>query len=245
MAFMQVATGGGGDGADRKPIISYNAKAGRLFLLDRVQQPDGQWATNKQDVTMTQPAFAVDFGTLEVGWLYFSPSSAPLMVLAPYGQPMPPRPASPGGVNQDGKPAQFKSGFRVHCVGQSIGGVREMAANSGATIEGLNALHTLDQAAPEAAADMLPLVKLSNVLPVKSGQSENFMPHFELLRWVPRPTDILGPRTVPCPTGGARTAPQAAAAPAAPSRPAGHVEPPAPQPAAPAPAKELADAMPF
>jgi len=230
MAFMQVSTGSSdGDGGARLPVLSYNAKAGRLFTLDREQNSEGLWETSKVDVTMAQPAFAVDLGCLEIGWIYFHKAAAPSFVVTPYGQPMPAKPPSPGGVDDNGKPTQYKQGFRLKVVGKDIGGVRELSGNSGAVIEGLNQLHTDYEAAPEAAAGMIPLVKMTMAVPIKSGKSENFMPVFTVQKWVARP-DILGPRTVLPPIVGARTAaPPKAAAPAA----AVHVPPPPPKAAAP------------
>jgi hypothetical protein len=241
MAFMTVQTGGnGGDGGgDRLPVLSYNAKAGRLFLLDRTQAADGTWSSNKRDVTMEQPAFAVDFGSLEIGYLFFPAGAAPIMVMAPYGQPMPTKPASPGNDDK-GKPLQFKQGFRVKVIGKAIGGVRELAGNAGTSIEGLNQLHNDYEAAPEAAAGMIPLVKMTNVMPIKAGQSENFMPIYTIQQWVERPA-ALGPRTVPPPSAGARTAqPQ-------PQQQSNHVPPPPPKEEAPKQREpELAEAdMPF
>ena len=217
MAFMTVqASGGGGDAADRLPVISYNAKAGRLFLLDRSQGADGTWSTNKVDVTMKQPAFAVDFPSLEIGWQYFPAGAAPVFIMVPFGAPLPQKPASPGNDDK-GKAIQFKMGFRVKVVGSEIGGVRELAGNASTSIEGMNALHTIYEAAPEAAQGKIPLVKMTNVIPVKAGQSENFMPVYEVQRWVDRPAVLGAP-----PAKVEEPAPVAAA-----PKPTNHVAPPA------------------
>lgn len=214
MAFMTVATSsGGGDGGDRLPILKYDARAGRIFTLDRVQNGDA-WETVQTDITMKQPAFAVDFGSLEVGHAYFSAGQAPQWAVAYFGQPMPARPASPGDDDK-GKPLSFKPAFRVRVVGQGIGGVREFGGNSNAFINGMNVLHTAFEAAPEATAGKIPVVKLTDTLPIKSGQSTNYAPVFTIVQWVDRP-GALGVRAVPPPA----SAPKAAA------RPANHVPPP-------------------
>jgi hypothetical protein len=194
---------------DRLPVLGFNAKAGRLFLHDRVQQPDGEWTTVKTDVTMRQPAFAVDFGRLETGWVFFS-NVGPLWSMSFYGQPMPACPDSPGN-SANGKALRYKAGFRLPVIGQAIGGVREFAGNAGALINGMNELHTLYEGSPEGRAGKIPLVQMTNVLEVRSGQSSNFQPVFTVLRWVDRPADLLGPRTVPAP-GGPVAAPVAAVA---------------------------------
>lgn len=188
---------------DRLPVLAFNAKAGRLFLHDRAPDATGEWTTVKTDVTMRQPPFAVDFGRLETGWIHFS-NVGPLWSMAFYGQPIPPQPDSPGNT-PTGKALRFKAGFRVPVVGQAIGGVRELAGNAGALINGMNELHTQFEEAPEARAGKIPLVKMTEVIEVRSGQSSNFQPVFSIVSWVDRPTDLLGPRTVAPP--GAPTTP--------------------------------------
>ena len=72
MAFM-TATSAADTGSDRPPVLGWNSKTGRLYLHDRTQDSDGDWATSKTEVTMQKPSFAVDFGRLETGWIFFSP----------------------------------------------------------------------------------------------------------------------------------------------------------------------------
>lgn len=213
MAFMAPPADTNRD--DRLPVLAYNAKAGRLFLFDRVQQADGDWTTVKTDVTMSSPSFAVDFGRLETGWIFFS-SLAPQWSMAFYGQMMPAQPDSPG-FTAAGKALRFKAGFRVPVISQAIGGARELAGNAGALINGMNELHTQYEEAAEARAGKIPLVRMTNVIEVRSGQSSNFQPVFTIERWVDRPVDLLGPRTVAPP--GARSA---APRPPTPATPVAH-----------------------
>ena len=196
MAFM-APPAAAGNNEDRMPFLGFNAKAGRLFLHDRTQQADGEWVTLKTDITMAQPAFAVDFGRLQTGWIHFS-NMGPQFAMAFYGQPIPAQPDSPGST-ATGKPIRFKAGFRVPVIGQGIGGVRDFRGNAGALITGMNDLHTEYEASPEARAGKIPLVKMTNVLEVQAGQSSNFQPVFTVIRYVDRPADLLGPRTVPPP----------------------------------------------
>ncbi len=207
MAFMNTPTSASG-GADRMPVLAYDARSGRLFLYDRAQGDDGKWATVKTDVTRAEPTFAVDFGNLQVGWIYFPAERAPLFALAPYGQPPVAEPAPPA----DG--GKFKPGFRVPVVSRAIGGLRDFAGNSAALIGGMNELHDAFEEAPEARAGKVPLVKISDTREVRSGQACNYAPIFEIVSWVDRPA-LLGPRTVPPPGSApvhiqpARTAPVA------------------------------------
>lgn len=181
---------------DRPPVLGFNAKAGRLFLHDRGPDSNGEWSTVKTDVTMRQPAFAVDFGRLETGWIFFS-NVGPLWSMAFYGQPIPACPDSPGN-SATGKALRYKAGFRVPVIGGAIGGMREFAGNAGALINGMNELHTAYEESREARAGKIPLVKMTNVTEVRSGQSSNFQPVFSVVRYVDRPAE-LGPRTVPPP----------------------------------------------
>ncbi len=224
MAFMQPPAGATGDFT---PILAYKANQGRLYVRDRVQQSDGQWDTIETEVTKAEPPFAVDFGSLEVGWCHFVAGTAPQWAMVPYGQPVPNRPASPG-KDDKGKDLNYRNGFRVKVAGNAIGGVREFAGNSAALINGMNELHTTFEASPEAAMGKLPVVKLVNTVPVKAGQSTNFQPVFAIQAWVDRP-DVLGPRTVPAPkammnghAGYQAPQQQAQAAPATPPPPATH-----------------------
>ena len=195
MAFMIQKTSDG-VATDRLPLLKYDARAGRLFTVDRNQGSDGMWQSDATDITSLQPPFAVDFGCLEVGWSFFTAGSAPLWAMAHYGQPLPARPASPG--NDDGgKALTFKGAFRVKVCGQAIGGVREFGGNASALIIGTNELHTKFEASPEAAAGRIPVVKMTGTLPIKTGQ-EDYAPVFEIVQWVDRPAS-LGIRTVPAP----------------------------------------------
>jgi hypothetical protein len=214
-----VAVTAAASGGDRLPVLKYDARAGRLFLMDRVEH-NGEWSTDQRELDTNAASFVMDFGSVEVGWFLFPKGAAPMMVTVPFGQPIPPQPAAVGTVKDDrtGKerPNNFRQGFRVKVAGKALaapdgGIVRELAANANVTIEGLNDLHTAFEAAPEAAAGKIPVVKLARSVPTKAGQSTNYKPVFEIVTWADRPTDILGPRTVPPPKAAPPVSPAAAA----------------------------------
>jgi hypothetical protein len=230
MALVAVAQNAGG--GDRLPVLKYDARAGRFFLMDRVEN-NGVWETVLAELPIASTTFAMDFGSVEVGWFLFPKGAAPMMVTVPFGQPLPPQPAAVGTITDDktGKerPNNFKQGFRMKVAGKALAGtvngtVRELAANAGVTLEGINDLHTAFEAAPEAIAGKIPVVKVAQVIPTKVGQSTNYKPVFEIVTWADRPTDVLGPRTVPAPRSaaamGVTVAPAAVAAPAAAPPPA-------------------------
>jgi hypothetical protein len=73
--------------ADFADIVKFDARAGRLF------RPDYNRDTGVKDlvdITTPPPRFAVDFGSLEVGYGYFAPTWPDLRVV-PEGQPLPRR----------------------------------------------------------------------------------------------------------------------------------------------------------
>jgi hypothetical protein len=219
-----LSTGGTG-GGEIQPYINYDAKAGRMFRVDRSQGGDGTWATDKVEITTTVQ-MVMDLANIRVGWINYT-SQGPVRKLVVLGQEaIPPRPDD---KNADGKPA-FKQGFEVNLLldKASGGGVpRVFGSAAGCVIEAMDALHDAYISAAESKAGKLPIVKIAGVQPVKSGQSTNYKPTFAIVNWIDRPAAL---------SDGAAKPVTAAAAPATGST---VVPPPAPQPAA------LADASDF
>jgi hypothetical protein len=210
--------GNGQGGGDFLPLAIYDARAGRLFKVERSLQ-GGQWTSERVDITNEQPSFVFDFGSIEAGWLAFSPQG-PHWVGAPYGKLQPERPSD-----------DHKLACKVKIYSQKyLGGVREFSATAKCVLSAIDALHDIFEAAPEAATGKVPVVKLTGSTAVVTkgtmGTSTNYAPKFVIEQWVDRP-EALGSRTVP-PPGGAKAVPLAPAkpAPAHPAAPAGHVPPP-------------------
>lgn len=212
---LQTGSAGGGD---IQPYINYDAKAGRMFRVDRAQASDGTWATDKIEITTTVQ-MVMDLANIRVGWINYT-SQGPVRRLVALGkEPIPPRPDD---KNADGKPA-FKQGFEVQLLldkNSGGGGPRVFGSAAGCVIEAMDALHDAYSNAAEAKAGKLPVVKVANVQPVKSGQSTNYKPTFSIVAWIDRPAGL-----------GAVGA-KAAATTGAPSTGSTVVPPPAPQQAA-------------
>ena len=210
MAFMNPPSSASGEFV---PILSYNAVSGRLSLRDRVQNASGDWEAKETDVTMSQTSVRGGLRrTQSVGWCHFVKGAAPQWAMVPYGQPMPERPASPG-MDATGKTLNFRNGFRVPVAGNAIGGVRELAGNSAALIDqGMNALHTEYEAAPEASQGKNPGGEddRRRSRAWRGAASSYRNRHSQVQSWVDRP-DVLGPRTV-APPGPAPRAVQSAPA---------------------------------
>lgn len=205
-------------GADIQPYINYDAKAGRMFRVDRAQASDGTWATDKIEITTTVQ-MVMDLANIRVGWINYT-SQGPVRRLVALGkEPIPPRPDD---KNAEGKPA-FKQGFEVQLLldkNSGGGGPRVFGSAAGCVIEAMDALHDAYSNAAEAKGGKLPVVKVANVQPVKSGQSTNYKPTFSIVAWIDRPAG-LGAVGV-----------KAAATTGAPSTGSTVVPPPAPQQAA-------------
>lgn len=219
---------GGGGGSDRVPYVKYDARAGRMFRVDR-SEVGGMWQTDSVDITSVAQ-FVPDLANIEVGWINYS-DQGPVKAMAVLGKaPIPPRPE---GVNDKGK-AAFRQGFNLMLAlsKESGGGIREFNSNAGCVIEAMDQLHDAFSAAPECKAGKLPIVKIAATYPVKSGQSTNYKPDFQIVGWCDRPASL------PVPQVSSASAPAAPAA-APPSTGSTIVAPPT---AAPVPVPEPAGA---
>lgn len=176
-------------GGDFTPVVKFDARAGRMFRVDREQDSGGQWSTNNVEITNGFTAI-MDLENIEVGWCLFAAGVAPQLSLVKLGQPLPQRPSD-----------QHKQGFRMLMkLGKSSGGdVREIAATSKAVLGAVDELHNAYEAGKAANPGKLPVVALTGSKPIVStgkGQtSTNYAPIFEIQKWVDRPADLGGAAT--------------------------------------------------
>ena len=195
-------------GGDFSPIVKYDARAGRMFRVDRTQDAGGSWNTENVEITNGFQA-VFDLENIQVGWALFAAGSPPSFALVNLGQPIPARPTS-----------EHKNAFRVMMkLGKSSGGdVREMAAQSKAVIGAMDKLHDAYSAGLKDNPGKLPVVALTGSVPiVTTGQgksSTNYQPVFEIVKWVDRPADLLGDGAAPATAAPAQAAPAPAATPA-------------------------------
>lgn len=179
---------GGGSGGEIQPYINYDAKAGRMFRVDRSQGSDGTWATDKVEITNTVQ-MVMDLANIRVGWINYT-TQGPVRRLVTLGKE--PIPARPDDKNADGKPA-FKQGFEIQLLldkASGGGAPRVFGSAAGCVIEAMDGLHDAFSNASEAKAGKLPIVKVSAVQPVKSGQSTNYKPTFAIVGWIDRPAAL-------------------------------------------------------
>lgn len=187
------------------PIVKYDARAGRFFRVDK-----DNGITEQVDITDPNMKFAIDFGSIEVGYVQFS-AQGPVRHMVPYdGRSLP---AQPQDKDDKGKLVS-RPGFYALVAGQALGGIREWCSNAAILLNALDELFNLYAEQPEAAAGKIPLISIVSTVPVTSGtgaqKSTNYKPVFKIVGWVDRLAD-MGERTVPPPAP--KAIPAAAASP--------------------------------
>jgi hypothetical protein len=180
--------------ADFADIVKYDANAGRMFRCD--YNPATREKT-QVDITTPPPKFAIDFGSLEVGYGHFS-ANGPDFRLAPEGQQVPAQP-----LDKDDKGRfKYRAMFRVKLFGKVLGGLREWSSASNSALEAVEDLYSKFRAAPEATQGKIPIVELTKTLPVTFGKGQRqrtiYAPCFVIAGWTDRNAD-MGQRTVPAP----------------------------------------------
>jgi hypothetical protein len=185
-------------GGDFTPIIKYDARAGRVFRVDRVQTTDG-FTNDPIDITATFKA-VVDFENVEVGWIDFPVGSAPSFSLVKMGNQLPDRPS-----------AKHKNGIRMMVkLSKGCGGdkpVREIAGTSKAFLGGVEQVYAEYARDKAKYPGQLPVLSLVSTTPIVSGngatKSTNYRPTFRIDGWAARPVDLVpnpgGPTVTPGP----------------------------------------------
>jgi hypothetical protein len=173
-------------GGDFTPIIKYDARAGRVFRVDRVQSTDG-FTNEPVDITATFKA-VVDFENVEIGWIDFPVGSAPSFALTSIGNQLPVRPS-----------AKHKNGIRFLLkLSKGCGGdkpVREIAGTSKAFLGGVEQVYGEYLREKAKYPGQLPVLSLVSTTPIVSGsgatKSTNYRPTFRIDGWAKRPDDLI------------------------------------------------------
>lgn len=167
-------------GGDFLPYIKYDARAGRMFKAESVQTANG---FDRTMVDITQDAvFAADLENIQVGWLDFPTGTAPIRALVHVGEALPPKPTE-----------KARQGIELHVWGQKLGGWRVLSSNAQAVTQAIDGLHNQFLIAPERKQNLMPVIRLTGAVPVKSqggGKvSTNYSPIFAIEGWIPRPAE--------------------------------------------------------
>jgi hypothetical protein len=201
-------------GGDFLPIIKYDARAGRIFRVDRVDV-GGQFTSEPVDITSSFKAI-VDFEHIETGWADFATGGAPDFRLVPLGTELPARPSE-----------RHKNGIRFmlklskDCAGDKP--IREIAGTAKAFLSGVEKVFDEYDAQRAQNPGKLPVIVMEGSTPIKSGsgekQSTNYVPKFKIVAWTPRGDLVFVPKgsangaaapATPPSTGSTRVAPPAA-----------------------------------
>jgi hypothetical protein len=175
---------------DFLPIIKYDARAGRMFRIDRVDTGNG-FVQEAVDITSTFKAIC-DFENIEVGWMDFAPNRAPSFALIPMGSgELPPRPSD---IHKHG--VRFMLKLAVTCAGDKP--IREITGASKAFISSIEAIFVEYQKDAPKNPGKLPVLILEKTTPVKSGsgekQSTNYHPTFKIIGWALRGDLVFLPK---------------------------------------------------
>lgn len=168
-------------GGDFLPIVKYDARAGRMFRVDRTNDGTG-WSTDAVDITSNFKALA-DFENIETGWINFATGGAPDFRMVKIGDPLPPRPSE-----------NHKNGIRFLVkLTQECGGekrIREIAGVAKVFLAGIEQVYVAYQEGKAANPGKLPVLVMDGSSPVKSGtgdkQSTNYQPRFRISAWAAR-----------------------------------------------------------
>jgi hypothetical protein len=169
-------------GATFALIAKYDARAGRVFRMDRIQDSGGNFMSNPVDITHSFKAI-FDFANMEVGWMHFASGAPPDFKVVPIGNELPARPSD-----------KHKTGVKVmiklsnDCGGENR--IRELAGTSKALLSGIEVVYTQYLADKDKYSGKLPVIVLEKTTPVKTGTGEhsstNYHPTFKIVGWAPR-----------------------------------------------------------
>jgi len=181
---------GGGSGGSFTPVCKYDARAGRIFRVDR-EQADGSWETKNVEITSNFSA-VMDLENIEVGWALFQAGVMPSLAMVKMGNALPDKPSD-----------KHKQGFRLLMkLGKASGGdVREMAATARCVLVSFDQLHDAYVAGVKDNPGKLPVVSLSGTTGITSEgkdkdgnkqSSTNYQPIWKIDRWIDRPAELGG-----------------------------------------------------
>lgn len=171
---------------DFVPRIKWNAKAGRAYRIDRIQDAMGNWSNEDVDITDAF-SFVPDFANLQRGfWNKVSFAEK----LALMSEPIPERPSD---VDSDGK-SLWAPQVKLHLVLSRAcgGGLRSWSISANSVMAALEKVYQEWQA-DARSKELYPILTKSGVKAEKSKQGTNFVPTFTITKWVPRPPDLKSP----------------------------------------------------
>ena len=186
MALFGAAAPGG---EDIRPITKWDARAGKFFIVERVQDVDG-WTANPQEIV--EPVFLVDMDSLEVGYAAFNPAPDFHLVLQ--------SDAESGATEYPAQPTpEHRPTFRVNIkLKPEQGGsepLRTFGSQAVCVRAAFNDLHTLYEEQKRDHGGDMPVVRIKGSVVQKSKNgSTNYGPDFEIISWQAVPEDVVDVR---------------------------------------------------
>ena len=156
---------------DYTPILKYNAKSGRFSVRQ-----------GEQDVEIDRLRFAVDFGSIRLGWVRFHDDAPPDKIFDPDLEVMAPKPDGEG----------WKRGFEAYVFGPDnvpgvgILGLREWTSTAGSTIAAIHKMYAGYEQGLPGNPGKVPFFGLAQVTPIKGFYGTNYEPVFNLIGWIDR-----------------------------------------------------------
>lgn len=168
------------EGGDFMPIVKYDARAGRMFRIDRIEN-NGSFENKAIDITESFKAI-VDLATAQSGWILFASSTAPDFRLVPIGEELPARPSD---KHKNGVRCMIK--LSKDCGGEKP--IRELAGTSKALLSGMEVVFMQYLAEKNNYPGKLPVIVLEKTTLVTTGtgdkRSTNYHPVFKITGWAP------------------------------------------------------------
>jgi hypothetical protein len=169
------------DALNFTPLVKFDARNGKLFRCDRVQDDTGDWETKQTDITDSFSAI-VDMENIEIGWIAFSSGGPPDFKMVPVGSEIGERPSD-----------NHKEGFRVRMKLANGAGndVRELTSTAKSNWQSLDDLHDEYLNERSKHKGKLPIVGIAEVAQVKTAAGTNYRPIFVITGWTKRPADLV------------------------------------------------------
>lgn len=206
--------------------LALNPGSGNYNQYVKFNGNSGRWYTKNEtgeEFEVANMTAIFDLAGIKCGWIIFAEGQAPDAVWDT-GPTACPKPSD-----------KHRRGFLVNVFSpKELGGLREYSANSDSAQSAIMELYDKYEAAPEAKAGLVPVVKCESVTPVKTKYGMTYKPEFVIQKWVERPEAMKKTATT---NGGAAGAARPA--------PASDPEVPPPVTGARAPAAAGADAEEF
>ena len=164
------------------PRIDTDLRAGRWHCVERSQDANGNW--NSEKIEVEKPKFIADLANCAIGWTAFDQTTK--------------RPDSIMYHNQDGMPTrttdEHKQGFEI--VVKMVGGdfadsFRKFGKQGIAIVRAFNELVDEWQKHEESKdPNLAPVIHVTGAVATKAGRSTNYPPKWKIAKFVERPSEF-------------------------------------------------------